>query len=544
MQNLLNFKFNISEGVIERYEHNTDIIESRDLTEQRRQLRDKPRQSIDTNCIVFDRDREKIDRIMWGAQSGKMLLPLFHRGMRIISDIFHGSTTFSLSEMPPNESCVEGAKLILINNTDYEIFVVKKILGFDVEIESGSVGNWPSGSEIFPLWDFIAPDNVNLNQITPKVATVQLNGAKFIDPSIKRPVERYHEQAEAFIDGIEVMLKRPLIGSGVDVSMEWRRDRLDTGAGVIGYYPIGKTSKRSRAFAFMCDGRDKVDWMISFFERMAGRLKSFYMPDWDSGLHVIEHSADLYSIRVRGGELAENMTREGGKYVYFNLPDNTPYFIKVKSFTNGGNDTTWINFEIPWQQEFPATECERVCFTNSYRLSSDTLEIRWITPAIAQIALPVITAKAFTIPLTTAIYAITHQERTQQQPVSLIIPYQPPVQRDKVSIDSSMESMEIKDIRIPTELVLTEGASVTFLKLKGARTDVDMGIDMISADGASVTYLKLNGDKTYIEMDTNAITRDGATITYFKLGGSDVNLKMNRDMVERGGADVIALKIQ
>ncbi|MDR3322651.1 MAG: hypothetical protein LBS89_00395 [Zoogloeaceae bacterium] len=138
------------DGVVERLEWATDILQSESLVEQRRALRLTPRRAFEADFVADGRERQMLDLMLfdWGARV--WVLPLWAQAQTLADGTWAGETRIECAT-----ACREfhpGGLIVLKGATarDTEVLEVAAVDAGGVTLKRPVEREWPVGTRLFP----------------------------------------------------------------------------------------------------------------------------------------------------------------------------------------------------------------------------------------------------------------------------------------------------------------------------------------------------------------------------------------------------------
>jgi hypothetical protein len=164
----------------------TDIVTSRDNTEQRRALRDQPRLSATYQTTLSGSDRQAADHHMRAWQNEPVVVPDFARWARLTGSSSGGSSALTISPMPAWVAA--GQPLVLCKSGVQE----------EVIVDSAG-GSTLNSIEVFTLEpDYVSPPSISDIWPVEEIDYGRGRTAQF------RPVDRYARGAQYMFSGLDV----------------------------------------------------------------------------------------------------------------------------------------------------------------------------------------------------------------------------------------------------------------------------------------------------------------------------------------------------
>ncbi|WP_420553971.1 hypothetical protein [Neptuniibacter marinus] len=377
-------------------EFKTDVITSRDGTEQRRALRSKPRDYIEYQVLLDGHDSARLDYYLWALQPHVLMLPIWPSKRYLSLSVDAGESVLVLDK-PVGDGSQVGDEWVLVNdNQEPEVFALQSISGDGLTLGAAQPmsSDWSKKSAVYPAWRVHVNGDIGASKLTSSVMRAPL--------SFKRLVGSYEPfswtaEAELTIDGLEVLLRKMNWNNAVSTEHQWSAQFVDSQSGPFTYELTSSLPVRVYKGTALEVGRDEVSWYQAFFDRVRGRQTPFLMPTWQNDLQL-QTPVGLTDFEVAGTELGRFMpTGPIHSHLMLRKRDGSFAFFAVQSieadYTLG---VTSIATVEPWDELYGPEDCLFVCFVNTVRLVSDTLSISWVTDDVANISLAVQTVEVVT----------------------------------------------------------------------------------------------------------------------------------------------------
>lgn len=372
------------------YSFKTEFITSRSGKDQRIALRTSPRKSVAYQTLLNGDQFRQYKDVMWYWQDKNFTMPELTRFATSAAPMAPAATGMVLEVMPL--WIVPEAAVLLGYLGYFEIRQVESVVGATVTFKTGSGSTWPVGTRVYPALSGYVASDLQAPRHTNAVATLDLtfNVAPLSEPRIEPPA------ADTVFNGREVFLKKPNWGESVDVNNGHDVDVLDYDRGPVFRYtaiPFGYNAKKA---TYVNRSRDEAEDLYWFFCRMKGQQGEFYMPTWEYDfLPKVTATTGTAAIRVSGTSFADaygDSTVHKAMFVLLNT--GTLLLRKVVSVTKvtdvDGSDSV-ITVDATWPSPISQDTIIMCGWMPVWRLASDILEIEWITNAVAQTQLAMLT---------------------------------------------------------------------------------------------------------------------------------------------------------
>lgn len=374
--------------VTERLEWFTDILTSRDRTEQRRQLRNAPRQSWKiTAHLRTNAEAARLDTALYGWQGRSWAMPVWSEQVSVAGPLAAGLSGLDVDttrgDFRQGSMCMlwqsaEVNEILVVSGVmdTHLSFTLPSSVAFDADkvlmlpvrtariVETPRREDHVSGGATFSA-RFLASDNVELDT----------------DPSDNQ-----------YLD--EDVLPDPLLAAGGVVRRDLQRpiDTLDFRTGLAWYDDPGDYTSGAYEYRFVLRNRDDVWQFRRWLHRRAGRLRPFWVPSWREDLTLLDgiQQADA-SLRVADMGYARLLVGNPvRRHICVMLRDGTRIVRKVTGAATGNPGEEVISVESAWGVDAEPADIARVCWWLRLRANADAIEVQHIRAGVATCAVPVI----------------------------------------------------------------------------------------------------------------------------------------------------------
>jgi len=191
-----------------------------------------------------------------------------------------------------------------------------------------------------------------------------------------------------------------------------------SGIAVARTYAHLGTATEKRKLAVLCETKEDIYDLISFFDSKKGAFETFWLPSWEEDVVVTAaFSATDKSLAIQdiGYDDYWISSEMEGRFLMFQFPDGSREYRKVVS----APDSTTIVLENPIGHSVSAAELSSlmVSFVYLVRFSQDELEIRYSSADVAEVELS-FTLLPFEVPTTSTTTTTTTTTSTTSSTVT------------------------------------------------------------------------------------------------------------------------------
>lgn len=347
---LILFPFRPESDVVEQVSWRTNVMRSRNQTEQRHALRVRPRQSVDFDIVPGDDvEAARLRNVLFATQTLQMGVPQWWdiRTIRITSDLSPGATIIPCN--PDNAMFAADGPAIIVkpDGSGFDVTVESVQAGVSVTLSEGLVESVPVGSEIAPLGTGVIDgvpsyDDHRVNR--------QLSNVSFLMTSSEDIAFSDAEFASSDFtkhptDGKLVLDTFNLVQSRFRHRMEFNRTRTDNDLGRILQFPVDVIGTPMRPNRQILHNAAEVWQFKKLVYYLAGSWRSFYMPTFQPDLTFVGPTQDLSStsliVEYVGASVAGVQTPH--RDVYLRVADGRTYTRRVTAIVDNENGTETLS---------------------------------------------------------------------------------------------------------------------------------------------------------------------------------------------------------
>lgn len=367
------------------YSYRTSVFTSRDGTEQREAIRQAPRMVLKFTTALTRLGVARMHEDLTTGQAEQFLVRAEWLFVRTTADHVSPSTDFDLDQVP--EWLVAGQQIIVQTADREDAYVVDSVAGSTVTVDAASAVDYPTGSKVYLAYWARAADQVQFNALTSRTWT----GAMRFDVTPGSDVAYSGLPSGLAFHGRELFLAKPNWRENPRVIFTQDRDVFDPGMGRIDVFAPHDVDALRQTYGYTGLSPDRSEELVDFFKRRRGRRGSFWMPVWHDPIQPSDTVlAGDNTFRVDGDDFR---TAFDGDEVYRTMvafwPDGTIEINTISSIA--GTTDSEITFAQDWSQ--PVTAATRVYWLARVRFESDTLDVRWPTPEVAELQYTIRTLK-------------------------------------------------------------------------------------------------------------------------------------------------------
>lgn len=360
----------------------TDIITSRDGTEQRRAIRTDPRISAEYRSIVSSADKGAADHHLRAWQNNPVVVPDFARWARLTGISLAGSSALTVSPMPVWAAAGQPLVLCSLSGVQEEV-IVQGVAGSTITLEDPLVNAWAVGDVLRPT--FFGLFNGRIASTRPNGGTSVIDVQIDCYPGGEPP--RAAGSAWASLNSIEIFTPMPDYAGPPSVAHVWPVDQVDFGRGRTAQFrPVERMAWELEA-EFTGLSVASATEVEQFFDRMKGRRTAFYVPTWESDFVLGNSPGSGSSTFVATGsalfddfgDVDYSLVNEG---VAVCLTSGAVLYRRITDISASGDDSL-VTVNAAWGVGLSSTNVARISRMYLSRFASDEMVTSWATPLTA-----------------------------------------------------------------------------------------------------------------------------------------------------------------
>lgn len=362
----------------------TDIITSRNGTEQRRALRDVARFSASYRTVVQDSDLRAANHFLRAWQNQPTAVPDFSRHALLTGSSSAGASSLTLASPP---AWVAANRLaVLCDATDTELVEIEGVAGSTITLADPLADAWATGSVLRPAIFGLFNGRLTSSRFHRGAAEIAVSIDAYPGGE---PVEDDGSAGTTF-NGYEVFpTLEPDWSGSPGLEYLFPVEQVDYGIGRTAQFrPIDMAQRLTEA-TFNLD-RDDTEALEQFFRRMKGRRGAFYRGtgEKDFALAATASSGSSYFLDsgralfddFGGVDYAANPTA-----IEVVLTSGTRLHRLITGITlSSGNSRVAVN--SAWPTDLTISNVARISWMPLVRFASDEMTTRWVMPLSATIS--------------------------------------------------------------------------------------------------------------------------------------------------------------
>lgn len=353
----------------------TDIITSRNNTEQRRALRDVARMSVGYSTFVRNEGLTSAEHNLRAAQNAPAVMPDFSRYVASTGASSGGSSTVTVASPP---AWIAEGQIIVAND---EAAVVAGVSGSTITLDAPLSNAWPSGSIIRPGLFGLLDGELRSSRIKPTAATLAMGLSVY--PGAEPPEDE--GTASDVFNGYEVFTAEPDWRGSPTLGFLWPVEQVDFGIGRTAQFrPVDRQQTIYEA-EFNGLSISAAVAIEQVFLRAKGRRGAFYHSTCRPDMKLAANATGT-SFTVQGSEIGTDFGTvdysEVSQAIEIVQTNGTRVRRLITDISAGtGVSTITVNSAV----SLTTATTARISWMPLVRFASDELTTEWASPRIARI---------------------------------------------------------------------------------------------------------------------------------------------------------------
>jgi len=367
-----------SSPVTERLMWLTNILETRNGTEQRIRLRAAPRQQFSVSAYANRDEVNRAENILYGWRSNKFAIPIWSEARQVTSTVTKDDSSIQVDTKYADFRVNELA-IIWKNNRDYDVFRVVSFTTTQITLSRGVNDNYPIGT--------VAPVRFARLLGDPSRRSDGVSG--YIDASFEvitnqelttvTPVQFLGEDVniddEALLDGnqlIDTYKKRMVV--------------IDYETGVPAFSSPWDDTRINREYKLLLEGAKQIWDFRRWLHRRAGRAIPFYMPTQENNIRLVQKSGSVTTPLVA---YDDEQRAQGIKRTHLAINTKTSGWLFRVIIGQGINVDGHVEIAIDVPVNEDISDILFISYMGLKRLASDRIEIRHLQNFVAEVNIPI-----------------------------------------------------------------------------------------------------------------------------------------------------------
>lgn len=367
------------QGLLERLEWLTDVLQAYRAEEQCRALRLAPRQSLEFSVLVQGDERRQLEALLWSWGAKLFAVPLWFDGLQLDATLASGATAIPVD--PAGRQFAAGDLVLLVGETgrQCELAVVDSV-GADIQLASATTQDWPAGTRVFPARVARLEGQPALGRFTGAAATVRL--VFEMDMPAAWPADA----------GATTYRGRPVLEHGPNwleepqLALQRKGELLDAGIGLVAFEDEADTPLPTQGGRWLLVSRAEVNAWRSRLFALRGKQGSLWVPSWTDDLSIVADVGSSATTLDIGwiGYTDQLLGDPNRRDIRIELHDGTVFYRRITGAAVLDADTERLSIDTALGVAVPKASIALVSWLTLMRNASDSAEFAWFTGDAAE----------------------------------------------------------------------------------------------------------------------------------------------------------------
>ncbi len=368
-------------GVSERLEWLTEILESNNGLEQRISLRNTPRRFIEYSFLLDEKDSSSLNNLLVMAGGVSGCLPIWTDVTVVNYEIPIGTKTITVNDRVNKDYQVNGLIVLWLSNTHCEVFSILSFSGDEIILKNEIKSFWPVGTRIFPGKNVrFVNGNINISRVTDSIS---IGDCHFVINEIN---DHYVYDYGVDYRNYKVFNWAPDRSEDIDDSWKRKLEIIDYNTGGFFVDDVSKFPKISHKLTWLIHGRQNIYLFKAWLFSRSGKEKPFWLSTFESDLNVTQKIE----------KDSNNLIVDDVGYGQYGFPSQLRNNISIKT-TSGvfyreivnvnkyPDNNELLIIDSPLGVDLNADQFLQVSYLELVRLDNDSIEFFWETDNICRV---------------------------------------------------------------------------------------------------------------------------------------------------------------
>jgi len=361
-----------ADGVLERLEWLTEILQSPTGAEQGRALRLAPRRFFEARLFVEDRERRLFDLALFDWSGRRWALPIWHDAQVLTADVAAGVTTIACDTRWRDFRAGGIAILRGASAFDYEAVQVEAVADGLLTLKRATQQTWPRGTRLYPSRVAQLQEQPQITRLTDRAVAVEVRFAvvETCDWTAAMPATLYR--------GYPVLADRPDESDDLTGTLQRLLLSLDNATGLPLLTDTVQRGFTVQSHRWLTAGRQQQATLRGLLYALNGRQSVVWVPTQADDVTLaatVASSATTLDIENIGYSRYGN-ARSGRRDLRIELRDGTVLHRRVTGATEIDSATERLSIDATPGRTIAVSDVARISWLALCRLDQDSVEIQ------------------------------------------------------------------------------------------------------------------------------------------------------------------------
>lgn len=366
---------NWANGVRERLNWLTDVIQAKNGRRQKRELRLAPRRMFEFEVIANEQLRRVLDALLMDRGGKYFMLPIWH-DVQLLGAALPSAESYVPCRTAGFEFVEGGYALLWLAINQWQLVGISGISAEGLTLGTLTSREWPLGTRLYPL------RRARLVEQPTEASWTDSSGSRSVSMIIDEPCDWLGELPATTYRGYPVLEQRPETSEDLPVTFNRQLDFVDVGTGPVAVFDYPQRPFRGAAMRWQAHGREENAALRSLLYGLRGRMGTLWLPTWHSDLRLLASvTAIATSITVEwSGYTVFGRLQAGWRDIRIELYGGTVLYRRITSAAEAG-DTELLGLDAALGVVVAPSQVRAISFMALSALESDTVELQHETDA-------------------------------------------------------------------------------------------------------------------------------------------------------------------
>ncbi|WKB50772.1 hypothetical protein [Eleftheria terrae] len=371
-----------SDGMTERLEWLSEVLEAHDGSEQRIRLRQLPRRSFEYSWLLEGQDVRLLEHLLfaWGARI--YCLPVWTDGSRLLQDVVAGGRQLVVPDAAHSDYHPGGIAVLWRSTAENEAVEIASVDGAALTLTLALGQSWPAGTRVLPARLARLDGTTGVRRLTDTIAsgrcrfTVEDLGAS----SAPEPGTVYRSYS--------VFDWPPDWSEEIDVSCQRKLTVIDSGTGPRGFDDESGAPQLGRRLTWLLPNRPQITAFRQWLAARTGRVHPCWLPTFTSNLQVSRAVVSGGSgLVVRNTGYSRFVTAHPQRRDLILRTRLGTFFRRVTGAEELSAQEELLSLDQPLDVTVTVDQVLQVSWLELVRLDQDAVELFWETDGVVRVQL-------------------------------------------------------------------------------------------------------------------------------------------------------------
>jgi len=368
-------------GIVERLQWQTDVLQSFDMREQRRALRIAPRKTFEFDAFFSGAERRYAEASIWGWGARVWALPIWPDGQELAASLPAGSTVISI-DTTTRDFQAGGLAMILGDAFNFETLEIESVASDSITLPRPTARTWPAGTRVYPAREARLDASVSLPRWTGDAAGSRLTFR------LVEPVDNAASGGATTYRGYAVLTREPNWIAEPSVELQRKLAEIDNLTGVRYFDDESGLPSPVQRMHWTLSSRSEIESVRQLLYALRGRQGAVWVPTWTNDLAVVA-TIDMSATAIDVDYCAytkQYAVATGRRDIRIALASGAVLYRRITAASELSAATERLTIDTALGVTVQPSDIVTVSFISLMRLEADDIDIAYWTGSIAEVA--------------------------------------------------------------------------------------------------------------------------------------------------------------